>query len=345
LRINLADPNGDQKTDDALPRFTRTTSFEIVGVAYCEGGPPSKVTDKSTVKGEIPLPVIVLHGYIHPVGYPLPWWQGGALIAYELAYKDLKESLLRAGYVNEDEWQGTTLKQYRTLWDPSDSGFIYPHPKDTAPADIQKWLDERLAKIWEQNYASKVNLIGHSFGGLVARYYANVRPQNVNKVITVGTPHEGATRFYKVLFSEYSSMKEATDALTIKEGPYAGEKSIFLWTVPTYESLVNGPAQPLFENTLKEIRQAFGVKYYSICSKEHRTDEKLVLEKTDSWYKVIDVLPKEEQVKNGDGYILGISACYFGESIPVVGNYSEHAVLLNNDAAQSAILDILSEKR
>lgn len=39
---------------------------------------------------------------------------------------------------------------------------------------------------------AKVNLIGHSHGGLDARYVAAVRPDLVASVTTVGTPHKGA---------------------------------------------------------------------------------------------------------------------------------------------------------
>ncbi|MFS8070390.1 MAG: lipase family alpha/beta hydrolase [Byssovorax sp.] len=39
---------------------------------------------------------------------------------------------------------------------------------------------------------SKVNLIGHSHGGLDARYVASVRPDLVASVTSVGTPHKGA---------------------------------------------------------------------------------------------------------------------------------------------------------
>ena len=39
---------------------------------------------------------------------------------------------------------------------------------------------------------AKVNLIGHSHGGLDARYVASVRPDLVASVTSVGTPHKGA---------------------------------------------------------------------------------------------------------------------------------------------------------
>ncbi|ABC35137.1 esterase/lipase family protein [Burkholderia thailandensis] len=40
--------------------------------------------------------------------------------------------------------------------------------------------------------ASKVNLIGHSQGGLTSRYVAAVAPQLVASVTTIGTPHRGS---------------------------------------------------------------------------------------------------------------------------------------------------------
>lgn len=40
--------------------------------------------------------------------------------------------------------------------------------------------------------ASKVNLVGHSHGGLTARYVAGVAPQLVASVTAIGAPHKGS---------------------------------------------------------------------------------------------------------------------------------------------------------
>lgn len=40
--------------------------------------------------------------------------------------------------------------------------------------------------------AAKVNLIGHSHGGLDARYVASVRPDLIASVTSIGSPHQGA---------------------------------------------------------------------------------------------------------------------------------------------------------
>ncbi len=43
---------------------------------------------------------------------------------------------------------------------------------------------------------TKVNIVGHSEGGLVARKFGQLNSDRVNKLITVGTPHEGVANFY-----------------------------------------------------------------------------------------------------------------------------------------------------
>jgi triacylglycerol lipase len=53
-------------------------------------------------------------------------------------------------------------------------------------------LLSQVEQILAATGAKKVNLIGHSQGGLDARYVAAVRPDLVASVTTVGTPHKGS---------------------------------------------------------------------------------------------------------------------------------------------------------
>lgn len=50
----------------------------------------------------------------------------------------------------------------------------------------------QVQQILATSGAKKVNLIGHSMGGLDSRYVAGVRPDLVASVTTVGTPHRGS---------------------------------------------------------------------------------------------------------------------------------------------------------
>jgi hypothetical protein len=60
--------------------------------------------------------------------------------------------------------------------------------------------------------ADKVNIIAHSMGGLVTREYLSLfGPDNVDKVITVNSPHQGISGAVKQLCSVLGASKECSD--------------------------------------------------------------------------------------------------------------------------------------
>ena len=59
---------------------------------------------------------------------------------------------------------------------------------DTRGAELLVAVQQFLA----QTGAKKVNIIGHSQGGLDARVVANLRPDLVASVVTISTPHHGS---------------------------------------------------------------------------------------------------------------------------------------------------------
>ena len=72
--------------------------------------------------------------------------------------------------------------------------------------------------------AGKVNLIGHSQGGLDARYVAAVAPQLVASVTTIGTPHRGSE------FADYVARVLAKDPTGLAE-PLIGQFANLLGTL------------------------------------------------------------------------------------------------------------------
>jgi pimeloyl-ACP methyl ester carboxylesterase len=77
-------------------------------------------------------------------------------------------------------------------------GFADVHPFDHNPfgGDVRgkaELLDACIADVCARTGAPQVDVVGHSLGGLIARYHAQVldRSGRVRTVVTLGTPHGG----------------------------------------------------------------------------------------------------------------------------------------------------------
>ncbi len=66
---------------------------------------------------------------------------------------------------------------------------------------VEKQLLEKVKGIYEKS-GRRVDLVGHSLGGLVSRSLAQKHPEYVRKVITLGSPHKGTYVAYLGLFTK-----------------------------------------------------------------------------------------------------------------------------------------------
>jgi pimeloyl-ACP methyl ester carboxylesterase len=326
LKIDLAAGN--------VPKFAENQDFTLTGEAYCEEGGRTIVpaSQQDPIDVEIPLPVVVLHGYVYS------WPYESIPFGYS-AYRPFKDFLVDNGYENKDTWDTDDGPKYRTLWDPEPPASpMYPSPTGADATAIRDTIDTLLSEVWEHNYASKVDFVGHSFGGLVARYYASERPANVNKVITVGAPHDGLTEFYNKAFSMSRTQFEGQ----------CPEGSVLRWTVPTYpctylksrrtaEYIPPLSISALFTNTLTRV-QGSGVRYWSVYNSyfDKRTPKSLFLTRTDDWYEH----PKCYETAPGDVYVLAESASGFGTPVPLDIRRS-HEFLLQDPVVHAEVLGIL----
>lgn len=58
---------------------------------------------------------------------------------------------------------------------------------------------QKIDEFFTQNNNQKINLVGHSMGGLVIRAYAQrYGMEKINKIVTVGSPHYGTVKAYEV---------------------------------------------------------------------------------------------------------------------------------------------------
>jgi len=316
FRINLA--------DEGVPRFTENQKFDLHGIAYCEGGPESPESKKEV---EILLPVIVIHGYLY--SHTALGWVLQPLTRAHF-YDGLMEFMKRnGGYVEySDAW-------YRTLWGPDD--LSYQGDKES-PSSIVSKIDSWVNAALNRTYADKVNLVGHSLGGLMARYYAGhtANQSKVNKVIMVGSPNKGATLFYIEAFKE----KTKTDAERNLCIPGTTTHNLLLWTEPIYQCLYDTDAKTInhpFNNNYGPDYNP-SVRYYSIFGTEKPTPYQLTVAKTNGWYSSID-----QTEALGDSTVLVESAMTSAINIGVPARKS-HAYLCEDSFVKQTILNFLNNK-
>jgi pimeloyl-ACP methyl ester carboxylesterase len=398
LRINLA--------TEGVPRFTDDVRFTLTGTAFAGDGVRS---EPSSVPVTIPLPVVIIQGnpgpHTNPDIFSAP--------IYYVMYKGLTDFILNAGnetfkYNAETNWSsytselralGYSTQRYVTLWDPHADPLNQPvtgyiDPQFYAPDSIKTEKDhmtrgeiitsslkadmEHIVRDYAEpsSYASKVNLVGYSFGGLIVRWFASLDPQDVNTVITVGTPHAGFAWFYEWIYNRKDaealatryflldtvrnpgvvvlSRAQAEQMITI---PNTAKPSVLYWLVPTYNCLVPPtyqPVNPYFQNPLT-APPASGVKYYNIYidgPQSLKTDDQVFIQYvknknatgTFDWYKVTKVTQG-----NGDGMMLAKSAASFGDQYPTqvtnqpISVRCYHLYLLDNSVIQATIYRDLRE--
>ncbi len=75
--------------------------------------------------------------------------------------------------------------------------FAFPYDWRKSNVESARLLGEKIEKILEICGCEKVDVVAHSMGGLVTRYYIqNINNQTVDQLIFLGTPHLGAPKAY-----------------------------------------------------------------------------------------------------------------------------------------------------
>ncbi|MGC1396722.1 MAG: lipase [Coleofasciculaceae cyanobacterium] len=132
----------------------------------------------------MPLPTVILPGYF----------------ASALEYQNLEQSLQASGY------PAVTVPLIQRDWFPTLGG------RSMVP--ILRKIDQTVKQQLEQHNTSKINLIGHSAGGWIARLYLGEIPYNIHNdvsdtaglwhaypyvatLVTLGTPHISQERWTK----------------------------------------------------------------------------------------------------------------------------------------------------
>lgn len=130
-----------------VPRFSTNQEFELIAILSTPN-----YEDEGTKQVEIYLPVVILHG-----------WTGEQILASLplRIYESLIDRLSDEGYTTDPTW-------YRTIW------YDRYRSQKMSPEEVATWLDSIVTEALGSTYADKINIIGHSIGGLVGRYYVTV---------------------------------------------------------------------------------------------------------------------------------------------------------------------------
>lgn len=230
--------------------------------------------------------------------------------------------------------------------------------------DLNSYLQ---AKIWNSKPNQKINLVGHSLGGLVARIFAQKNTNKVNKIISVGSPHLGAVQVYKpleageidrantflwlaekiILMLNKSTLE--SDRITITN-KFPVAKDLF----PTFNFLKNSQGNEISIDSLT-IKNSFLTSYNQTLSeifplftaifgeKDKNTLAGFIVEPQNSLDQLLgnysDGKPKESYSDLGDYLILSKSASQDTDSEKL---YFDHEEIITKKEAIGKILKTLN---
>jgi triacylglycerol lipase len=128
-----------------------------------------------------------------------------------------------------------------------------------------KQLGAHIQKILADTNYAKVNIVGHSQGGLDARVVAHDHPDWIAAVVTVGTPHEGVPVADIALRIEpHSDAEKVIDALSKLAGralyDSVGNETSMAAAIRQFATAVMRDFNSRYTN-------AFGVQYFSIAGR------------------------------------------------------------------------------
>lgn len=306
LEIDLKKAHDEENNLVEIPRFTMNEQFCLEAVAWSPACGRSEVSEKQV---QILLPTIILHGIT------LSWYEPLLASIPLRIYESLIDRLTAENYTTDPSWYKTLWYQrYNTKWSPD---------------QVEDWLDNLVDEAVDATYADRVNIIGHSLGGLIGRYYTQNHANKVHKLITVGTPHEGSSWFY---IKAFELQRKQIDKYPLGR-----------WLVPTYQALYypNGTElEPVISNSFPHEPIPEDVACFSIYNwKIQDTPYQLVVEPYRDWYKVVNVI---NQVP-GDGTVPAFSAHLDGANNRPLEVAEKHAFLPKSSSVQDEISECLTD--
>lgn len=181
-----------------------------------------------------------------------------------------EEALLHNQEVNYDQWsipefvkEYNAIKQTLTNLNYLENRDFYVFAYDWR-RPVSQTADNLKQFIDAKNINTKVSLVGHSLGGLVARIYAQkYGTEKINNIITVGSPHQGTALVYKAVEAGEIDQNDSLMWLALKiilnlnKNKFETDKEtinnsfpVLVNLFPTYNFLKNSQGQEISLNSL-----------------------------------------------------------------------------------------------
>lgn len=159
---------------------------------------PTPIATETPTPTLVPIPTVIPEAkpIIIIPGFMASWNRDAILHNQIVGYSAWKLQ----NFVTEYDGLMSTLKNIE--YQEEVNLFIFPYDWrqsiEKTTTDLNNYLQE---KIWNNNPSQKINIVGHSLGGLIGRIFTQKNLDKVNRIITIGSPHQGAVQVYKPLES------------------------------------------------------------------------------------------------------------------------------------------------
>jgi pimeloyl-ACP methyl ester carboxylesterase len=293
-----------------VPRFRHPARYR-----FCVGQPCRE--------GTILLPLAVIHGVLGDLS---------GLMGARDPYPPLLAALRREGYSDTKPYPTLAYISYPSaaallsLLLPGTS--LVPGPaRDGVAAYAARYLAPGVRSLLAGSYAARVDLVGHSMGGLIARAYLASPSQArlVHTAILLGTPNQGSAATFETVGARLLLPETARDLL------------------PTYPYLrdsasghpVTAPLSNTYLAGLNRLRPPAGVRIICLYGRALPTDSVLLVRGTNLTVTGSLTAP-------GDGTVTAASARLPGaEEIPLAGT-TPHQDLPRDAGTQRLIARLLA---
>ena len=215
-----------------------TTTLSISAELYTDFAAIGQEPPLGADAAQITIPQAKIHPLVVIPGFLGTWppRHGGQLDPLTQIYDNALTALQQTGYETGEGGTGSTLIAFGYDWREPLSGTGKVTLRDEVATIQNTAMEDREPYV---DY-SRVDLLAHSAGGLVARAYIENRyasnEQNVNKLITLATPHQGTPGAYRGWYGgDTNPLNVDSQALSVMIGAlaYCGEPDSFWPSLPS----------------------------------------------------------------------------------------------------------------